>query len=80
MNDGWIAFDDLRSLKRKNISDLKDILCLANKGKKRVEHRYHYANGIANTVSLRIMWSSKAPWVTWDTSRYFTSGFTTVSR
>jgi len=67
MNDGWIAFDNLRALKGKNISDLEDILCLANEGKKRVEHYYHYANGIANTVSLRVLWSPKTPWVTWDT-------------
>ena len=67
MNDGWIAFDNLRALKGKNISDLEDILCLVNEGKKRVEHYYHYANGIANTVSLRVLWSPKTPWVTWDT-------------
>ena len=67
MNDGWIAFDELRSLKKKKIADLEEILCLVNKGKKRVEHYYHYADGTANTVSIRIMWSSKAPWVTWAT-------------
>ena len=70
MNDGWIAFDELRSLKKKKIADLEEILCLVNKGKKRVEHYYHYADGTANTVdtvSIRILWSSKAPWVTWAT-------------
>ena len=65
MNDGWIAFDELRSLKKKKIADLEEILCLVNKGKKRVEHYYHYADGTANTVSIRILWSSKTPWVTW---------------
>ena len=66
INNGWIAFDELRSLRSRSIDELDAIISLLNRGKKRVDYYYHYDNGIVNTVSLRVLWDPKTPWVQWD--------------
>ena len=71
LNDGWIAFDELRSLRWRSVDDLDAIIRFMNIGKKRVEYYYHYAEyGVVSTVSLRILWSPKTPWVHWDSPKF----------
>ena len=70
INNGWIAFDELRSLRSLSIDELDAIISLLNRGKKRVDYYYHYDNGILNTVSLRILWSPKTPLVHWDSPKF----------